>query len=198
MRVLSILGAVLALGKLTYAEDCLGVALTAIPNCAQSCFLNGAPSVGCGGTDFDCQCAQEAALYAAVEGCVSSSCPEASFQAVIDGASTVCACATPAVGGGGVVVGGSGSVTVSGIVGSMTASVPASVSATLTSGGTASTTVSSAGGGIGGGGVGWTPSTVSNVATASSISAGNHQMTYDLRFMGYVAAIVIAALTTMV
>lgn len=88
MRLLSTFGAVLALGQLTYAEDCLGVALTAIPNCAQSCFLNGAPSVGCGGTDFDCQCAQEAALYAAVEGCVSSSCPEASFQAVIDGAST--------------------------------------------------------------------------------------------------------------
>lgn len=82
-------------------------------------------------------------------------------------------------------------------MGSITASVPASVSATVTSGGTVKTTTSSGGGGIAGGGAGWTPSTVSNVATASSISAGNHRMTYDLPFVGYVAAIVIAALITM-
>ena len=88
MKALSLLGTVLAVGKLAHAADCLGVALTAIPGCAQSCFLDNAPSVGCGGTDFDCQCAQEAALYAAVEGCVSSSCPEASYQPVIDGASS--------------------------------------------------------------------------------------------------------------
>ena len=95
-------------------------------------------------------------------------------------------------------------MTVSGIVGSVPASgtasvpasAPASVSATATSGGTASTTTSSggAGGGIGGGGVGWTPSTVSNVATASSISAANHQLAYDLRFVSYVTAAVIAVI----
>lgn len=70
------------------AQDCVNVALTAIPGCAQNCILNGAPSIGCQGTDFDCQCAQSAALFAAVEGCVSTACPVASYQAVIDGAST--------------------------------------------------------------------------------------------------------------
>ncbi len=70
------------------AADCTGVALSAIPTCAQSCFIEGVPSVGCGGTDFTCQCEQEARLYAAIEGCVATGCPTASFQAVIDGASS--------------------------------------------------------------------------------------------------------------
>lgn len=70
------------------AENCAAVALTAIPQCAQSCFLNGAPTIGCGSLDFACQCASEAKLYAAIEGCVAAGCPSASYQAVIDGAST--------------------------------------------------------------------------------------------------------------
>lgn len=70
------------------AADCAAVALKAIPQCAQSCFVNGAPSIGCGGLDFACQCASEAKLYAAIEGCVASGCPSASYQAVIDGASS--------------------------------------------------------------------------------------------------------------
>lgn len=73
---------------LVQAADCVSVALGAIPSCAQSCFLNGAPSIGCAGTDFACQCENEAKLYAAIEGCVSDGCPSASYQAVIDGAST--------------------------------------------------------------------------------------------------------------
>ncbi|KAI1087911.1 hypothetical protein F5B19DRAFT_43076 [Rostrohypoxylon terebratum] len=76
------------------AADCLDVAQAEIPSCAQSCFLEDAPSVGCGGLDFTCQCRNEAALYAAVEPCVASSCSESSFQAVIDGASSLCNCAT--------------------------------------------------------------------------------------------------------
>ena len=91
MKLSHLLGAVfLAASETTLvrAADCVNVALGAIPSCAQSCFLNGAPSVGCGGTDFACQCEQEARLYAAIEGCVSSGCPSASYQAVIDGAST--------------------------------------------------------------------------------------------------------------
>src|SRR5690348_15605145 len=76
------------LTSLTLAADCLNVALSVIPSCAQSCFINGAPSVGCGGTDFTCQCQQEAKLYAAIEGCVSAGCPSPSYQAVIDGASS--------------------------------------------------------------------------------------------------------------
>lgn len=70
------------------AENCAAVALTAIPQCAQTCFLNGAPTIGCGSLDFACQCASEAKLYAAIEGCVAAGCPSASYQAVIDGASS--------------------------------------------------------------------------------------------------------------
>ncbi|KAJ9156052.1 hypothetical protein NKR23_g1169 [Pleurostoma richardsiae] len=95
MRVASLFLAGLLAARGTVAQDCVNVALSAIPSCAQGCFLNGAPSVGCGGTDFACQCGKEAALYAAIEGCVFSSCPSASYQAVIDGASLVCECAAP-------------------------------------------------------------------------------------------------------
>lgn len=70
------------------AAGCLEVAQTEIPSCGQSCFVENAPSVGCDGTDFVCQCQKEAALYAVIEPCVASGCPEPSFQAVIDGASS--------------------------------------------------------------------------------------------------------------
>ncbi|KAH8911569.1 hypothetical protein BR93DRAFT_975538 [Coniochaeta sp. PMI_546] len=108
-----LLGAALLItGELAVVEaaNCAAIALTAIPQCAQTCFLNGAPTIGCGGLDFACQCASEAKLYAAIEGCVATGCPTASYQAVIDGASSVCGCATA-----GLAVGGS--VTVSGISG---------------------------------------------------------------------------------
>lgn len=91
MKPTHFLGAFLLLASETTparAADCASVALGAIPSCAQSCFLDGAPSVGCDGTDFACQCEHEAKLYAAIEGCVSSGCPSASYQAVIDGASS--------------------------------------------------------------------------------------------------------------
>lgn len=70
------------------AENCASVAVTAIPSCAQSCFLEGASYVGCDSLDFGCQCGKEAALYAAIEPCVATGCPAASFQAVINGASS--------------------------------------------------------------------------------------------------------------
>ncbi|KAI1371768.1 hypothetical protein F4677DRAFT_450111 [Hypoxylon crocopeplum] len=76
------------------ATDCLNVALNEIPTCAQSCFFENASSVGCAGIDFACQCQNEGTLYAAIESCVASGCPEPSFQAVINGASSVCNCAT--------------------------------------------------------------------------------------------------------
>lgn len=85
MRLVSLHALALLYCGAVVAQDCINVALTAIPGCAQNCILNGAPSIGCQGTDFSCQCAQSAALYAAVEGCVSSACPSASYQAVIDG-----------------------------------------------------------------------------------------------------------------
>lgn len=75
------------------AEDCVSLALKVIPSCAQTCFLNGAPSIGCGGTDFQCQCKNQAKLMAAVESCVKKSCPSESYQAVIDGGNKTCACA---------------------------------------------------------------------------------------------------------
>jgi hypothetical protein len=86
-----VLGGFLTLASeflLVEAADCLGVALKAIPSCAQSCFINGAPTIGCGGLDFECQCQQQPALMAAIEGCVASKCPSSSYQAVIDGGET--------------------------------------------------------------------------------------------------------------
>jgi hypothetical protein len=67
-------------------EDCTPVVLNAIPVCAQQCFINGAVSLGCSPVEFDCQCRQQAALYAAMENCVATSCDQSEFQAVIDGA----------------------------------------------------------------------------------------------------------------
>lgn len=64
---------------------CMNVALTKIPRCAQMCFMKGAPDIGCSGTDFACQCAQQAGMMAAIEGCVKDGCPSAKYQAVIDG-----------------------------------------------------------------------------------------------------------------
>lgn len=75
-------------GGAAAAENCASVAVTAIPSCAQSCFLEGASFVGCDSLDFSCQCGKEAALYAAIEPCVATGCPAASFQAVINGASS--------------------------------------------------------------------------------------------------------------
>ncbi|KAL1850733.1 hypothetical protein Daus18300_012811 [Diaporthe australafricana] len=156
------------------AQDCINVALTAIPGCAQNCILNGAPSIGCQGTDFSCQCAQSAALYAAVEGCVSSACPSASYQAVIDGSEQVCDCAAPV--GAGLVAAGTASV--SGSIGSSIASN------TATATGSSPTATSGSAGGSTGGGSGatgtptggsgntWTGySSVSPIATASVVGA---------------------------
>lgn len=81
-------GVVLLASGAAAAENCASVAVTAIPSCAQSCFLEGASYVGCDSLDFGCQCGKEAALYAAIEPCVATGCPAASFQAVINGASS--------------------------------------------------------------------------------------------------------------
>lgn len=199
MRLLSLHALALLCCGVAVAQDCINVALTAIPACAQNCILNGAPSIGCQGTDFSCQCAQSAALYAAVEGCVSSACPSASYQAVIDGSDEVCGCAAPAGGA----VAAAGTASVSGIGGS---SIPATNSATATS--AAAPSATSGGGGSGGGsgttggagaggGSGGTPftgySSVSPIATASVIGAAA-QATPGLNVIRYVVpAVVIGA-----
>ncbi|KLU85728.1 hypothetical protein MAPG_04748 [Magnaporthiopsis poae ATCC 64411] len=85
---------VAAFAGVAAAEDCVALALKVIPSCAQTCFLTGAPTIGCQGTDFQCQCKNQPKLMAAVEGCVQKSCPPESYQAVIDGGSK----STPAVG----------------------------------------------------------------------------------------------------
>lgn len=170
MRLVSLHALALLSCGVAVAQDCINVALTAIPGCAQNCILNGAPSIGCQGTDFSCQCAQSAALYAAVEGCVSSACPSASYQAVIDGSeegtwlessvplrlsqfmisssyrsrmtntTIVCGCAAPAGGA----QAAAGTASVSGIGGT----VPATNTATATS---APTSTGLSGGTTGGG-----------------------------------------------
>lgn len=78
-------GAAVLVASVATAQDCISVALSAIPSCAQPCFLNGAPTIGCSGTDFKCQCQQQAKMFAAVESCVQKSCPESEFQKTIDG-----------------------------------------------------------------------------------------------------------------
>ncbi|ROV91023.1 hypothetical protein VSDG_07699 [Cytospora chrysosperma] len=173
------------------AEECANVALTAIPSCAQNCILNGAPAIGCAGTDFDCQCAQSAALFAAVEGCVATACPSASYQGVIDGASTVCDCVSPALRVGAV----AGTASASFYGGSVSA--PAANSATVTSTKAASTgSVTSAGATVTtaspGSGNTWTGYTsVSNVATASVIGAAA-QATPAINVIRYVIPVAMA------
>ncbi|KAK6211550.1 MAC1 interacting protein 1 [Colletotrichum tabaci] len=88
-NILSVVAAMMLLAHgAAAANNCASVAVTAIPSCAQSCFLEGASFVGCDSLDFSCQCGKEAALYAAIEPCVATGCPAASIQAVINGASS--------------------------------------------------------------------------------------------------------------
>ncbi|KAB5545898.1 MAC1 interacting protein 1 [Coniochaeta sp. 2T2.1] len=152
-----LLGAIL-LTAVAVAADCAAIALKAIPQCAQSCFINGAPTIGCGSLDFACQCASEAKLYAAIEGCVAQGCPAPSYQAVIDGASSVCGCATAGVAvGGSMTVSGISEITVipgtvvSGTVapvtvipGSFTTTAPVSTTAAATTKGSSSSPTTSA------------------------------------------------------
>ncbi|KAL8344236.1 hypothetical protein RB601_004664 [Gaeumannomyces tritici] len=84
---------VAAFAGVAAAQDCVATALKVIPQCAQACFIKGAPSIGCAGTDFQCQCKSQPKLMAAVEGCVQTACPTSSYQAVIDGGAQVCGCA---------------------------------------------------------------------------------------------------------
>jgi hypothetical protein len=67
--------------------DIAGVAQKAVPLCAQPCFVAGTSQIGCGITDYACQCTHEAALFAAVEECVATSCESTLYQSVIEGRS---------------------------------------------------------------------------------------------------------------
>lgn len=193
MRLLSLHTLALLCCGVAVAQDCINVALTAIPACAQNCILNGAPSIGCQGTDFSCQCAQSAALYAAVEGCVSSACPSASYQAVIDGSDEVCGCAAPAGGA----PAAAGTASVSGIGGSVpatnTATATSASAPSATSGGGSgggSGTTGGAGAGGGGGGTPFTGySSVSPIATASVVGAAA-QATPGVNVIRYVVPVV--------
>ncbi|KAL2136298.1 hypothetical protein VTI74DRAFT_4533 [Chaetomium olivicolor] len=165
---LPLAAALLAAGALSQGKDCTSVALTAIPSCAQHCFLENAPTIGCGGLDFACQCKQQAALYAAIEGCVASSCPSSEFQNVIDGAAAVCDCAGP----------GSGGNQGSQVPGSYVSSPPTAPPASATPPPTATTT-----GGSSGGGSSPTRSVPSNHATSSVISGADLHSRSGLGFV---------------
>ncbi|KAK4083726.1 uncharacterized protein Triagg1_1388 [Trichoderma aggressivum f. europaeum] len=80
----------------TEAPDCGAVATSAVPSCAQACFTSAAPKISCGVDDYACQCqpAAQASLSQILVPCVATACPAASLEAVITGASSVCACAT--------------------------------------------------------------------------------------------------------
>ena len=75
--------------------DCGPVATSAVPECAQACFTNGAPEVGCDPHDYGCQCQPDAlaSLSQILVPCVATACPPASIPVVIEGASAVCECA---------------------------------------------------------------------------------------------------------
>ncbi|KAK4451575.1 hypothetical protein QBC34DRAFT_48413 [Podospora aff. communis PSN243] len=84
-----------AVAVLAQGQDCTSVALNAIPSCAQPCYLENAPSIGCAGLDFACQCKQKTAMFNAIQGCVATKCPESEFERVVDGSNEVCDCAAP-------------------------------------------------------------------------------------------------------
>ncbi|KAK1977042.1 hypothetical protein LZ30DRAFT_753095 [Colletotrichum cereale] len=183
-------GIVLLLGGAAAAENCASVAVTAIPSCAQSCFMEGASFVGCDSLDFSCQCGKEAALYAAIEPCVATGCPAASFQAVINGASSVCGCAGAGQVGGQTV---SGSF-VSAISGSAIGSSPATASATPSGSGGGFPPASATQGGNGGDG--WNPpptsppfSTSSPVNAAGRLSECNPGLLVSIVGMAIAVAI---------
>ncbi|KAL0933886.1 CFEM domain-containing protein [Colletotrichum truncatum] len=178
---------VLARGAVA-AQNCAGVAVTAIPSCAQGCFLEGASFVGCDGLDFGCQCGKEAALYAAIEPCVATGCPAASFQAVINGASAVCGCAGAGVGGGSTI---SGSF-VSAISGSVSGigSSPATVIATPSVGAWGSSASPTQGGGDGG----WNPPpTRTPFSTSTPVNAAGRQSSSGLSWLTVTIAVTIFA-----
>lgn len=83
---ISAAGALFLAGVNAQISGCTGVALKVIPSCAQACFIDNAPSVGCDGFDFACQCKKQADFMAAIESCVIKSCEASQFQDVIDGA----------------------------------------------------------------------------------------------------------------
>ncbi|KAF6809532.1 CFEM domain-containing protein [Colletotrichum sojae] len=177
--------ALLARGAVA-AENCASVAVTAIPSCAQGCFLEGASFVGCDSLDFGCQCGKEAALYAAIEPCVATGCPSASFQAVINGASSVCGCAGAGSGGGKTV----------------SESFVSAISSPSGLGSSSATATATPSGGAGGasasptqgdGGDSWNPlPTRSPFATSSPVNVAGRQSSFNL---GMLASAVGATIT---
>ncbi|EFQ34543.1 CFEM domain-containing protein [Colletotrichum graminicola] len=180
-------GLALLLGGATAADNCASVAVTAIPSCAQSCFTEGASFVGCDSLDFSCQCGKEAALYAAIEPCVATGCPAASFQAVINGASSVCGCAGAGQIGGQTI---SGSF-VSAISGSGIGSSPATASATHSGSGGSPFPASATQGGSGGDG--WNPPpTTTPFSTSSPVNAAELQSGSKLKLLYSIVGMAIA------
>ncbi|GJD01248.1 MAC1 interacting protein 1 [Colletotrichum higginsianum] len=181
-NILSVVAAMMLLAHgAAAANDCASVAVTAIPSCAQGCFLEGASFVGCDSLDFSCQCGKEAALYAAIEPCVATGCPAASIQAVINGASSG-QVAEQTI---------SGSF-VSAISGSAIGSSPAKASATPSglAGGFPSASPTQ---GDGGGG-GWNPPpTTSPFSTSSPVNAAGRQSYSKLGLLSVVFAMTLSA-----
>ena len=66
--------------------NCTSAALSSIPACALPCFVHGAATIGCGGLDVACLCRQQAALLAAVEPCMATSCNDTELQDALDAA----------------------------------------------------------------------------------------------------------------
>jgi len=66
--------------------DCAVVAATAIPGCAYGCFLDAANLVGCGETDYACQCATREKFGEILLPCITAYCGEDDVPDVLAGA----------------------------------------------------------------------------------------------------------------
>ncbi|KAK3693726.1 hypothetical protein B0T22DRAFT_436886 [Podospora appendiculata] len=189
LSFIQLIGALLAAaGAHAQLSGCAAVAVKAIPSCAQSCFIDNAPAVGCGGFDFACQCQKEAAFFAAIESCVASSCASSLFQDVIDGAAlgsggsmTVSGTVVP-----GTVAHGTVGTVIGTVVGTFVTTptatattTPESTFQTSSSSAPASTAVPSSS--TNGGGSGGTPTASQSFgATASTVSAANRHLSFEV------------------
>ena len=65
----------------------------AVPECAVPCIESAAVTdVGCGGTDYECQCVSSSAVQAAAQNCVIDGCGPATALQVLESVSALCDC----------------------------------------------------------------------------------------------------------
>ncbi|KAH8895942.1 hypothetical protein GQ53DRAFT_819900 [Thozetella sp. PMI_491] len=88
MKSFSILAALLSATVAVAQTDC--TATSAIPTCGVPCITSAASAIGCGTTDYACQCTSSAALQASALNCVVSNCGLITAIQVQSAASAIC------------------------------------------------------------------------------------------------------------